>query len=222
MISENQFHTYGKFENKDEANKVAELFKENDIEYIIEDVAIAFDPIFSSNKVNNEFRIKLQKQDFDNADQLIAAAPVPKLSGSSSKESDYYLFSFTDEELMDLVAKHDEWSKHDFNLALKILKDRGKELSAEDIASIKIRRIEDLSQPENHNILWIYVGYLSAIAGGFFGILIGWHLMSAKNKLPDGNQAPAFSASGRKHGMIMLILGSIFFLAFTANKIFNH
>jgi len=222
MLQENQLQTYSKFEEKDTAIKLADFFKANDIEYMIEDVEVAFDPIFSSNKLNNEFRIKIKQQDFEKADQLIAAAPIPVLPITDSKENEYYLYSFTDEELLDLVAKRDEWSKHDFTRALSILKERGKELSAEDIAAMKIQRIEDLSQPENHHTLWIYVGYLSALAGGFFGILIGWHLMSAKKKLPNGDQLPAFSASGRKHGLIMLLLGLICFIMLAANKIINH
>jgi len=220
MTSENQLQTYAKFENKEEALKLAELFRENDIEYMIEDAEPAFDPIFSSNKVNNAYRFKIKQQDFEKAGILLTAAP--ELTNTDWKETRHYIFSFTDEELMDLVAKRDEWSKHDYSLALSILKDRGKELSAEEIAAMKIKRIEDLSQPENHNTLWIYIGYLSAILGGFFGILIGWYLLSAKKKLPNEDMAPAFSPSGRKHGMIMLVLGVICFILFTANKIINH
>lgn len=222
MIPENQLQTYGKFENKDEALRLGKLFKANDIEYIIEDAGIAFEPIFSSNKVNNEYCLKIQKRDFEKTDHLMTEASKAIVPNTNPQENDYYLFNFTDNELMDLVAKRDEWSKHDFNLALSILKDRGKELSAEEIAAMKIQRIEDLSQPEKHNTLWIYIGYLSAILGGFFGILIGWYLMSAKNKLPNGDMVPAFSPSGRKHGMIMLVLGIICFIVFAANKIINR
>jgi len=63
-------------------------------------------------------------------------------------EKDYYLLSFSDEELIDVIAKSDEWNKFDVELAQKILKEKGKEVTEQQITQIKQQRIEELSKPE--------------------------------------------------------------------------
>lgn len=225
MGTEDQFQTFGKFEHKADALQLASLFKKNNIEYVTEDMELDFDPIFSSNKLNKEFRIKIYKKDFETADLLIAQSPDSIIRQIQKAENDYYLFGFTDEELMEIVSKRDEWSNHDFNLALSILKERGKEVSTEELESLKVSRLSQLSQPESHNKFWIYVGYLSALLGGFFGMLIGWYLMSAKKSLPDGTSICVYSRSGRTHGRFILILGLVIFITFAARAIvfnLNH
>lgn len=225
MTSDDQFQTFAKFEEKTAASDLTGLLKKNNIEYLMEDIDMEFDTIFSSNKVNGEFRIKIKKQDFEKADALLAEASSPRMIEIKQAESDYYLFAFTDEELLDLVAKRDQWSNHDFKLALSILNDRGKTVSTEELERLKISRLEELSQPESHNQLWIYVGYLSALAGGFFGMLIGWYLINAKKTLPGGREIFAFAPSGRKHGRIILIIGLAIFITLAARQILkdiNH
>jgi hypothetical protein len=209
MIDNDQFQTFGKFEKKEDALKLADLFDKNNISYEIEDLEFNFDQLFSSNKVNNEYRVKIQLQNFEKADALVVASANDDAIGIHQSENQHYLYDFTDTELIDIVTKSDEWSKQDYTLALSILKERGKEISEVEIASLKNKRIEDLSKPENHNTLWIYIGYLSALAGGLFGIVIGWHLISSKKKLPNGDHLYNFSPAGRKHGRIMLLLGFI-------------
>jgi len=221
MKPDDQFLTFSKFEEKDNALDFAELLKMNNIDYLLEDLDIAFDPIFSSNKLSNEFRVKIQKQDFEKAEALLTETPVIK-ENEDIPATEYYLFSFTDDELLDLVAKRDEWSNHDYKLALYILKERGNEPDDNEIDNLKAKRLAELAQPESHHKAWVYIGYLLAIAGGFAGILIGWHLLTSRKTLPDGKQLFAFTPAGRKHGRIILILGIVSFLLFSANKIIYH
>ena len=47
----------------------------------------------------------------------------------STMDPDYYLFSFTDTELLEIVTHPDEWGHLDYALAKKLLADRGKPLS---------------------------------------------------------------------------------------------
>lgn len=219
MTAEEHFQTFGKFEAKADALQLAGLFKKNNIEYLIEDFDLAFDPIFSSNKINREFRIKIHQQDFEKATLLIDQSHDSIIQQIQKVESSYYLFGFTDQELTDLVARPDEWSKHDFNLALSILKDRGKEISAAELENMKSKRIEELSKPESHHGLWIYLGYLSALLGGFFGIIIGWHLLTAKRTLPNQTTGYTYDAEGRKHGRFILILGLVVLITCVARAI---
>jgi hypothetical protein len=59
------------------------------------------------------------------------------------------LFNFSDEELFDHLAKPDEWLAFDYQLAQKILDERGKQVDKEFLNSLKKAKIETLAKPEN-------------------------------------------------------------------------
>jgi hypothetical protein len=122
---------------------------------------------------------------------------------------DHYLFQFTDQELYDVLGKPDEWNELDYKLSAKILKDRGKEVDEQTIKKLKQDRINALATPERGGDLWIAIGYVSALCGGFLGIFIGWHLSSFKKTLPDGRRVKAYTPSARQHGSIILFIGLV-------------
>jgi len=210
-----QYITFEKFSEKVEALKLAKVFSENNIDYLIEEHILDFDPLFSRNKLNDEFRIKIRKTNFEKASSLINDTPLDEKPFSE----EYYLFNFTDQELTDVISKRDEWSKFDFNLAQSILKTRGKELKQEEITLLKKQRIEDLAKPEEYNKAWVYIGYFSSLFGGLAGILIGWHLLNYKKKLPDGNHVYGYPEKDRRHGSRIVIIGAIIFLIVIIGKI---
>lgn len=67
---EEDFVIYQRFLNKREAEMLFELLARNDIEFTTEDTTPAFDPTFANSELNNEFRIKLRKEDFEKADKI--------------------------------------------------------------------------------------------------------------------------------------------------------
>ncbi|MEI9912162.1 MAG: hypothetical protein WDO71_22415 [Bacteroidota bacterium] len=79
-------------------------------------------------------------------------------SVSENKEEpvgDYYLFSFSDDELMDVLRKPDEWNEFDLYWAKKILHIRGVEIKPEDLEKAKQERLDELKQPWILDKLWI-------------------------------------------------------------------
>jgi hypothetical protein len=56
---------------------------------------------------------------------------------------------------------------------------------------------------------WVIIGYISSFFGGLFGIIIGSILLTAKKTLPNGYAGYVFNEASRKHGKIILYLGSI-------------
>ncbi|MFY8036838.1 MAG: hypothetical protein ACOVMQ_06705, partial [Cyclobacteriaceae bacterium] len=126
-------------------------------------------------------------------------------------EKDYYLYSFTDEELFDLISKQDEWSEMDFYLAKKILTERGKDVSESTIQLLKQQRLTTLSKPDETPKAWIYGGYFFAFLGGFLGILIGYSFWISKKIVPNGTKVPMYSNEVRLHGFRIMIIGIIMF-----------
>ncbi|KIO77169.1 hypothetical protein TH53_11080 [Pedobacter lusitanus] len=217
-MTKNQYITYQKFSDYTTASEFGTLFKDNQIDYIIEDTSLQFDSFFSSNEPAKEYSIKIKPDEFIKADNLLLQNPTenPRTIGE-----DYYLVHFTNEELYNVIAKQNEWNEFDFQLAQKLLKERGAEIRPETIEELKKQNLIELSKPLKLEKGWIYIGYISAILGGLFGILIGWHIYTYKKLLPDGGKIYHYEEFDRKNGKTMLVIGAITFSVFLIIRMIN-
>jgi hypothetical protein len=214
-----QYLTFQKFNDEALATELIILLNQHGIKFQVEGDS-AFDPTFSgSNDLNKEIRVKIPKHDFEKVDQLLL--DISKLH-IDTVEKDYYLYEFNDEELIEIITKHDEWSQFDFLLAQKILKDRGKEVNPETVKVIKKQRISELGKPEESQKVWIYLGYISAVLGGLIGIFIGYHLSTSKKILPNGDRVYTHNIPDRKHGKRIFILGIFFFIIWGTIRIITY
>jgi len=218
-MTENQFLTYQIFTDKTEADEFSELLKKNHIEFLLDDTNANFDPTFANNEINKEYRLKLKKTDFERVDKIQTEISANQIEAIGR---DYYLFGFTDQELIELITKSDEWSKFDYLLAQKILKERGKEINEEFLNALRKQRIEELAKPEGNQKVWIIAGYLFSVFGGVLGLFIGWHLFSHKKTLPNGDRVYGYSTADRKQGKNIFICGIIFFIFWFIVKIFIY
>lgn len=214
-----EFITYEKFATIPELKEFVELLQANDIPYELEDDIQIFDVSFANIQHHRDYRIKLLPEDFDRVTEL---RNLIALSELDDIDPDYYLFDFTDAELMDLIAKQDEWSPFDFQLAQKILKDRGREINPAEIEALKEKRIEALSEPEKHHPLWIVFGYFFAFLGGLIGVIMGAYIISRKKVLPNGEKIPAYSESDRKHGTRILVIAIVMMIVGIAFRVINE
>lgn len=165
-----------------------------------------FDPSFANNAIDQDIKIKLKAEDFSKAHKTLEEYYGKTLE---EVEPDYYLFDFTDEELMEIVAKPDEWGHLDYMLAQRILRDRGKEIKPQVVELLKKQRVKDLAEPETAGKYWVYAGYFSAILVGLFGIFIGWGLAYFKRTLPDGKRLYAYREEDRNHGIRILLISAV-------------
>jgi len=201
-----EYIKYQVFQNKLEFEDLTNLLKTKNIPFETEDYPINFIADKTNNNFNHEYVIKLQKNDFVAANRIqeeIAELQIKNVDPS------HYLFDFSIDELKNVVKEKDSWSSFDVSLAKKILKDRGFELTSDELSKMQTQRIQQLSEPDKRQSLWVILGYISAFFGGAFGIFIGWHLMNHKRILPNGEQVYDYSEIDRKHGKIIMYLGSI-------------
>jgi hypothetical protein len=204
------FVIFQRFNNEYQAIDFGSLFNENKIEFLIENISINFDPILSNNEFGKEYCVKIKKVDFEKANDILSQKAKTELN---EIQDDYYLLSFSNEELIEVIEKSDEWNRFDIELASKLLKERGIEINEEQINKIKIQRIIELSKPEEGQKIYIIIGYVCALFGGLLGLFIGWYLLTYKKTLPNGNRIYAYSVNDRKHGSRILIVSAIFIIA---------
>ena len=205
-IMQNNFLTFQKLNDLDLAKQIADRLVQEGIECYIENNQNLFDPSFSNNTIELDVAIKIKSSDFAMAHKALEDFYQKDLE---NVDKDYYLFAFTDQELLEIVARPDEWGHFDYQLSQKILKDRGKEITVGIATLLKERRLVDLSKPEAASKYMIYSGYISAIAGGVFGIFIGWMLSYLKKTLPNGQRIFAYREEDRNHGTRMLLLSVV-------------
>ena len=200
------FVTFERFIDHNEAVFLAETLILNGVEAKVEDVSTSFDPSFSFNKVNKDFRVKISPDDFPEADKILL------LQAEASPEwidPAYYLLAFSDEELKEIIYDFDQWSRFDYLLAIKILKERGQEVSTEAQVRLRNERLKVLAAPEKKTSRIITVGYLMAFLAGFIGVSIGWHIWKHKRALPDGKVVFSYTGEDRVHGKRIFWIGLV-------------
>lgn len=210
--------TYRKFIYKDDALELVNVLEEHQITYELANNSSQLDSSFGGDINTKQFEVKIQKDDFEKVDRL--EEELIKNDVENVQE-DYHLFEFSDEELIEIVTKKEEWSKFDYLLAQKILKQRGKEINPDLLKIINKQRVENLATQEASPTWLIIIGYVAAFLGGLLGIFIGAYLMYYKKALPNGERIYGFERKDRSHGQNILIISVIAFFVWFGLKIFS-
>jgi hypothetical protein len=206
------FVLYKKFVEEEYALALTELLASRNIDFEVASDRDSLDSLYGDKPFKKEFFVKIKPQDFPGADAMMEALAKAQLQ---QVDPDHYLFSFSDDELLDILKKQDEWNEFDVQLAKKILTDRGKTITDDDVAVLRDERIADLAEADESKPVWTVVGYVSAAFGGILGMMIGWHMMTFKKTLPNGLRVYGFSKEDRNHGNIILIVGMIMSVGLT-------
>lgn len=204
------FISYRRFFNKEQAAEFTTILEKHSIQYeVVEDAPGFDDNMYGQKVLEKDIMVKVRQEDFASVNKLVEEKAKQEVSDAPK---DHYLYTFSDEELFEIVSKPDEWNEFDYVLAQHILKDRGKEINESAIELLKAQRQAELTKPVSSQKTLIYAGYVFALLGGALGLLIGWQLYSSKKTLANGNVIFAFTREDRKHGFLIFCLGILFFL----------
>jgi hypothetical protein len=201
-----KFSTFKKFNDIDSVKGVIEILKEHNIPFEIEDNSRQLQEIIIGIDTEPRILLKINPDDFEKANELLASMAENDIENA---ENDYYLFSFTNEELFEIIAEPEAWCEYDFKLAKKILNSRGIALSSSVEKLIRDKRKKEIAKKEETSLAWKIFGYLMAFFGGIIGIAIGLSLLTGKKTLQNGKRVYMYSEKDRKHGMIITIIGII-------------
>jgi len=204
----NTFVTFQRFSDPELATATAEKLKENNLEVQLEGGKF-LDPSFpGTNSLDADIELKLKQTDFAKAENILESFYNTSIE---SVDKDYYLFQFTTAELKEVIFKPDEWGKFDYQLAQKLLKEKGIYISEEEISALKNQRTKQLAEPEKVSPRWIIAGYAAAFFGGFIGIIFGWIVAYSRKTLPDGSKVFTYGEKYRRHGRRIFQLSLVTF-----------
>lgn len=209
-MSEPQLITYRKFNDLALTEPLIDILQKHDIEYELIDSPILYSASLAFNEeLSKEYDVKIKPKDFVRVNELILEDEVQHVD---DVDSDYYLFAFSDNELMDVLKNYDEWSAFDCVLARKLLGERGVTIDDTELKKIEEQRFDALKQPETSQRLWVVIGYMAAFLGGVLGIFIGWYLSTGKKTLSNGERVYVYIDTDRKHGNRIFFLSVVIFV----------
>jgi len=205
-------------------NDFIEKLKQNGIDFKVEKTPALLDATLIGVASNDELIIKLRSEDFIKAHQCLGNYYKSEID---SIGKDYYLFGFKDDELFEILSKPDEWGYFDYQLAQRILADRGLHIDTTVLEKLKIKRKDELAKPEKAGLSSYVVAYFFIVVGllGFLdpifshsdfsylitiiSFLIGGNIYKSKKTLPNGESVFSYPEKDRKKGRLIMYLSLI-------------
>lgn len=219
--------TFQRFETLTEAEEAKHFLETEGIPVEIENVHNILDSNFIGKDYGNNVFLKIPQEDFNRARQiLIDHTPVD----INTVDKNYMLFSLSDEELENVLAKPDEWGAYNYNLAKAILQQRNVTINNETIASLREGHVQQMAEPKTISSFWLGITYL-LVATAFINLFLsnpswifyfmlasvycavwGWAIAHSKKTLPDGHRIFTYDTLSRKHGNIVFAFGLAAFI----------
>lgn len=109
---------------------LASLLDEHQISYEIDDTAVRFSVTSFSNSELNPVLLKIYKSDEEQVKKLLA-------DHSFNIENVHFLYSFSDTDIIDVIANPNEWTIEEQRIAQQIVGERGIKISADDIKNAR-------------------------------------------------------------------------------------
>ena len=174
---EDQIITLKTYESTVDAMVDQELLRANDIDcFINNDQLVELYPMFKA--IDEGLKIVVFEKDFERALNILAEIKEdsnirnkPVAQNAEEIAENHYLFSFSDTDIIDVVANPTDWTKEEQYIANQIIKHRGLIITPEDIQKARNKKTEQevsekISEKKSPNRMyqWFFViGILSVI-----------------------------------------------------------
>lgn len=96
------FAVYKRFYKKDEAAVLTDILGENGIRFEIVEDRDNLDSLYGDKQFSLQYFVKIDSSNFEKADSVISKMSEIALD---KVDKDHYLFTFTDDELFEIVSK---------------------------------------------------------------------------------------------------------------------
>lgn len=202
-----KFVTAHSFSDTEEAEMAAAVLKENSVAFYIEEARLSFDATFSYKTNPYSVHLKVKEEDIGKVLELLDAAAREEGVETTDITLASLFESYSDEELLEVVSHRDEWKDTEVQLAEQILDKRGITLSENEKRKMWKDRVAEVRKPQKGSIGWLIFGFVLALMGGLFGIMLGFAYCTLKGKDPEGNSYFIYDDRTRTLGLLMTLLG---------------
>lgn len=160
-----EFIEYQRFSTLDEATILTDLLDVNQIPFKIDDSAMRFDMAATSiNPLESGVVIQIREIDKDRVDNL-------NQRSAETQVNDHYMYTLSDNDIIDAVVNPDDWTKEEHILAQDIFKQRKLQATAETIKSTRKEKIDNEKKDQVIQkgqiffgaVLFLWIGIFSAL-----------------------------------------------------------
>ena len=194
---------FEKYFSKEAADYYAALFTRAGLECTLEAPKHFFDVLTGANE-DLTFFLRMPAANFAQAQSLIEAA-VRK----AGIDEDYYLRSYTSDELRSVLFTPDEWSREDVAAAKILLEERSVTLDITHIDKVKTSIREQEKEKRTISLPVLVLVYLVSPFGIIVTLVAGMFIYFLQDTDRDGNKSYAFSDRYRTHGIVIAVVGTI-------------
>lgn len=194
------FEVFKSFYTEEQALAYQKLLQENGIATKVEKKRNIADKVFTGYSAEAEIYLMISGADFTKANEIIDASIADNME---TMDPDYYLFSFSKQELIDIVNNPDEWNNQDVLLARKLLADQGYVVSDSMMDEVKENRIKELAKPEKELSSILLIGYCVAAFVPIYGLFFALTKLTAKKVLPNGEKVFIYDKGARFQFFVM-------------------
>jgi len=161
-----EFIEYQRFMTLGDASFLIDLLDANQIPFKIDDSATRFDLAAKTiNPLEGGIVFQIRQSDKERVDRINFKTT------ETASISDHYMYSFSDNDIIDVVVNPEDWTKEEHILAQEILKQRNLKPTAEIIKSSRKEKIETekKEQLKQRNLItsgaswFLWIGILSVI-----------------------------------------------------------
>ena len=192
-----QLLTYSRFYAPEDAGVLIELLRNDGIEFEIDEEEPNI-KVYLGESLDPMVALKIPQEKFQRANDLFAGIAI-----ATTEENDpgYYLFTFSNEELISVINHPGEWNVFDRSLAEKILRKRG-------ISFVLENPGRQIYQAEQLPKKWIIIGYIVSVFA-MYGLCYGFSILHGTKTLSSGEVVPIYDKKSQRHGDLMTVIAMI-------------
>jgi hypothetical protein len=168
------FLEYDRFSTVESASQYTSILESNSLPFELVDNRNATGLIVMTTPWDSQLVLKIREEDFEMAEKLFQAAGIVS---NANPEEKHYLYSFTDDEIIDLIANQKDWAKAEVDLAIMIASERKLQLTADRLKLAKnVTQEEPFEKKQNGHPLsraakWFNIVGVLTIVNSVFYIL---------------------------------------------------
>ena len=207
------YEFYRHVASSEEIDRIKAVFNENLISYEIDSPNTIIDESIIGKGLLPKFTIKLKEEDFQKANILLEK----NIADNFDLHNDFTHFNdFTNEELLEIINKSDEWSIESVVASKRILESRGVQITEDEILALKEERNVEIRQGKQASSI-VQIGYFLAIFLGLYlgtifivaGIAMGYYYSFGKSTDMFGQKYFVYNERSRRNGNFIFYGGII-------------
>ncbi len=213
MENEKNYTLFRAFRTEEDAQFFIDILKDSDVDYKLEAYQKTSDNIYTDSFGAGEEAMGLKcllmiaEDDVEKA-QIELRKHLVEYFSNANNEENTLLNEFSDDELVDVLKKPDEWNEEDVVFAQALLKKRGIEVSDETVEKYRSERLEILRKSKFGGWGTIVICYILSLLGGICGLIMAISLLG-KTRLFNGEKVYMYDKLTRTNAVINFVI-SIF------------